>query len=59
MTISLTVVGEAGHSSMPRDNAAPRVLSIALGRLGELEHVTIPSLRTRLETAQAAVRKAG
>ncbi|MCB9596507.1 MAG: M20/M25/M40 family metallo-hydrolase [Sandaracinaceae bacterium] len=38
VTISLTVVGEAGHSSMPRDNAAPRVLSIALGRLGELEH---------------------
>ncbi|MCA9633792.1 MAG: AAA family ATPase [Myxococcales bacterium] len=28
-------------------------------RLGELEHVTIPSLRTRLETAQAAVRKLG
>lgn len=40
VTITLTVVGESGHSSMPRDNAAPRVLSIALGRLAQLEHPT-------------------
>lgn len=40
VTITLAVVSEAGHSSMPRDNAAPRVLSLALGRLAELEHPT-------------------
>lgn len=38
VTVTLTVVGEAGHSSVPRRNAAPRVLSVALGRLAELEH---------------------
>lgn len=37
VTITLTVVGEAGPSSAPRDNAAPRILSIALGRVAELE----------------------
>lgn len=37
VTITLTVVGEAGHSSLPRENSAPRVLSVALGRLAELE----------------------
>lgn len=38
VTIRLGVSGEAGHSSMPRENAAPRVLAAALGRLAELEH---------------------
>lgn len=37
VTITLTVHGAAGHSSMPRDSDAPRVLSMALGRLAELE----------------------
>lgn len=40
VTIVLSVVGEAGHSSLPRDNAAPHVLSAALGRLAALEHPT-------------------
>ena len=38
VTIRLSVVAEAGHSSMPRENAAPRVLSSALGHLADLEH---------------------
>lgn len=37
VTITLTVLGEAGHSSMPRENAAPNVLALALGRLAQVE----------------------
>ncbi len=37
VTITLTVNGAAGHSSMPRESDAPRVLAVALGRLAELE----------------------
>lgn len=37
VTITLSVNGAAGHASMPRESDAPRVLSVALGRLAELE----------------------
>ena len=51
VTAVLTVVGEASDSSLPRENAAPRVLAMALSRLAELEHpaVVLPATDVFLE----------